>query len=147
MSPFSAGHNWTFLVVSRWEMATRNTQALPVLARFKGSGSLGARRIHRETLLSETSKPSLSNSPLNARSSPGRILGNHTEAQGANLFADTLSSSYVSDSGDPCPIQTKLSRCQLTTVLGVTRSRDFLHPDQNVCNASQNSLCRAVNRW
>jgi hypothetical protein len=31
--------------------------------RFAGSGYLGARRIHRETLLSETSKPSLSSSP------------------------------------------------------------------------------------
>jgi hypothetical protein len=41
---------------SRWFL--RN-----VSHRFKGSGSLGARRIHRETLLSETSKPSLSNSP------------------------------------------------------------------------------------
>jgi hypothetical protein len=27
--------------------------------------------------------------------------------QGANLFADTLPSSYLSDSGDPRPIQTK----------------------------------------
>jgi len=31
---------------------------------------------------------------VNARCSPGRILGNHTEDQGANLFADTLASSY-----------------------------------------------------
>ena len=35
---------------------------------------------------------------VNARRSPGRILGNHTEDQGANLFADTLPSSYLSDS-------------------------------------------------
>src|SRR6266436_6378182 len=38
------------------------------------------------------------------------------------------------------------ARCQLTTVLGVTRTRGFVHPDQNVLNATQNSLCRAVNR-
>src|SRR5260370_29529874 len=44
---------------------------------------------------------------VNARRSPGRILGNHTEDQGANLFADTLASSYSSDSRDPGPIQTK----------------------------------------
>ena len=44
---------------------------------------------------------------VNAWCSPGRILGNHTEDQGADLFADTLSSSYPSDSGHPCPIQTK----------------------------------------
>jgi hypothetical protein len=44
---------------------------------------------------------------VNARCSPGRILGNHTEDQGANLFAYTLPSPYLSYSGDPCPIQTK----------------------------------------
>src|SRR6266851_5962819 len=38
------------------------------------------------------------------------------------------------------------ARCQLTTVLGVTKTRGFVHPDQNVLNATQNSLCRAVNR-
>jgi hypothetical protein len=44
---------------------------------------------------------------VNARCSPGRILGNHTEDQGPDLFADTLPSSYLADSGDPHPIQTK----------------------------------------
>src|SRR6267378_4275273 len=38
------------------------------------------------------------------------------------------------------------ARCQFTTVLGVTKTRGYLHPDQNVLNATQNSLCRAVNR-
>src|SRR5260370_3970340 len=44
---------------------------------------------------------------VNARRSPGRILGNHPKDQRANLFADTLPSSYLADSGDPRPIQTK----------------------------------------
>jgi hypothetical protein len=44
---------------------------------------------------------------VNARRPPCRILNHHTEDQGANLFADTLPSSYLSDSGDPRPIQTK----------------------------------------
>jgi hypothetical protein len=35
---------------------------------------------------------------VNPRRSPGRILGDHAEDQRANLFADTLSSSYSSDS-------------------------------------------------
>ena len=43
-------------MASRWFL--RN-----VSQRFTESGSLGARRIHRETLLSESSKPSLSSSP------------------------------------------------------------------------------------
>src|ERR1022692_2563799 len=38
------------------------------------------------------------------------------------------------------------ARCQRTTVLGVTKTRGFVHPDQNVFKAIQNSLCRAVNR-
>ena len=44
---------------------------------------------------------------MNTRCSPGRILGNHTQDQGTNLFPDTLPSSYLADSGDPRPIQTK----------------------------------------
>jgi hypothetical protein len=44
---------------------------------------------------------------VNAWRSPDWILVNHTRDQGANLFADTLPSSYLSDSRDPCPIQTK----------------------------------------
>jgi hypothetical protein len=38
------------------------------------------------------------------------------------------------------------ARCQFTTVLGLTRTRGFLHPDQNALNATQNNLCRAVSR-
>jgi hypothetical protein len=34
-------------------------------------------------------------------------ISNHTEDQGANLFTDTLPSSYLADSGDPPAIQTK----------------------------------------
>jgi hypothetical protein len=35
---------------------------------------------------------------VNPRCSPSRILGNHTEDQGANLLADVLASSYLSGS-------------------------------------------------
>ena len=35
------------------------------------------------------------------------------------------------------------ARCQFTTVLGVTKTKGFR---QNVLNAIQNTLCRAVNR-
>src|SRR5271170_4139460 len=38
------------------------------------------------------------------------------------------------------------ARCQFTTVLGVTRMRGCLPPDQHILNATQNSLWRAVNR-
>src|ERR1700687_1845266 len=38
------------------------------------------------------------------------------------------------------------ARCQFTTGLGVTKTRACLPPDQHILNATQNSLCRAVNR-
>ena len=38
------------------------------------------------------------------------------------------------------------ARCQFTTILGVTKTRGCPHPDQHILNATQNSLCRAVNR-
>jgi hypothetical protein len=44
---------------------------------------------------------------MNARRSPSWILSHHTEDQGADLFGDRLPSSYLADSGDPRPIQTK----------------------------------------
>src|SRR5437588_5251391 len=40
----------------------------------------------------------------------------------------------------------KPARCQLTTVLGVTRTRRFVHPDQTFLKVTQNSLCNAVSR-
>src|SRR6266851_8594808 len=36
------------------------------------------------------------------------------------------------------------ARCQLTTVLGVTKTRGFVHPDQNVLNATQNCAGQAI---
>ena len=53
------------------------------------------------------SETQLAQFTMYARCSPGRILGNHTKDQGANLFTDPLPSSYLSDSRDPRPIQTK----------------------------------------
>jgi hypothetical protein len=75
--------------------------------RFTRCRSRGACRIHRETLLSERSETQLQQFAVNARRTRGRILSNHAQDQGANLFADPLPSSYLSYSGDPCPIQTK----------------------------------------
>src|SRR5258707_280536 len=38
------------------------------------------------------------------------------------------------------------ARCQFTTVLELPKTRGCLHLDQHILNATQNSLCRAVNR-
>ena len=67
-----------------------------------GTGSLGARQIHRETLLFERSKPSLQRFAVNTQG----LLSNHRKDQGAHLFADTLPSTYSFDL-DLCPIQTE----------------------------------------
>jgi hypothetical protein len=40
----------------------------------------------------------------------------------------------------------KPARCQRLTVLGVTKTRGFVHPDQHVFNAIQDSLCWVVSR-
>src|SRR5467141_3763803 len=87
-------------IASRWLL--RN-----VSHRFIGSGFLGARRNpSRDTPFREI-ETQLEQLAMNARRSPSWILSNHTEDQGANLFADTLPSSYLADSGDPRPIQAK----------------------------------------
>src|SRR6266403_5548404 len=68
--------------------------------------SRGSPHPSRETPFREI-ETQLEQFAVNARRSPGWILSHHTEDQGANLFADTLPSSYLADSGDPRPIQTK----------------------------------------
>ena len=44
---------------------------------------------------------------VNPRRSPGWILSNHAEDESPNLFAHTFSSSPLSSSGEPFPIQPK----------------------------------------
>ena len=126
-------------MASRWLL--RN-----VSHRFTGSGSLGARRVHRETLLSETSKPSFRSSPL-MRGTPQ--VGFSATMRKIKVRISLLTRFRPST----CPTleihdqyRRNHARCQFTTVLGVTKTRGFLHPDQNVLNATQNNWCMAVNR-
>ena len=87
---------------------------------------------------------SLSSFAVNARCSPGRILGSHTVDQGANFFADTPPTRLTLETH----VQYRRNpvRCQFTTILGVNNPRGLLHPGQHVLNTTQNNLCRAVNR-
>src|SRR5580698_5670444 len=87
-------------MASRWFL--RN-----VSHRFAESGSLGSSPDPPRDAPFREIETQLDQLAVKARCSPGRILGNHTENQGADLFADTLPSSYLADSGDPPPIQTK----------------------------------------
>jgi hypothetical protein len=119
-------------MASRWFL--RN-----VSHRFTGSGFLGARRIHRETLLSERSKPSLSSSP--------RMRGAPQVGFSATIRKIKARTSLLTRFRPPTwliletYVQYKRNpaRCQFTTVLGVTKTRGCLHPDQHILNATQNS--------
>jgi hypothetical protein len=83
---------------------------------------------------------------VNARRSPGRILGNHTENQGADLFADTLPSPYLADSGDPRPIQTKPGAMPVHDGSRSDQDERLGPPGPERSQRNPEQLCRAVNR-
>ena len=83
---------------------------------------------------------------VNARRSPGRILGDLRKIRARTSLLTRFRPPtrlnleiHLQYKRNPAP-------CQFTTVLGVTKMRALVHPDQSVLNATQNSLCRAVNR-
>ena len=82
--------------------------------------------------------------PVNAQRSPGRILGDHSKDQGANLLLTRLRPPTRRNLEIHVQYKRNPARSQFTTVRGATKTRGFLHPDQNVLSATQNSLCRAV---
>jgi hypothetical protein len=99
-----------------------------VSQRFTESGSLGARRIHRETLLSERWKPS-EQFAVNARCSQVGFSESIRKIRATSLLSASV--PYLADSGDPPPIKRNPARCQFTTVLGVTKMSGR-SPDQHV---------------
>lgn len=109
-----------------------------------GSGSVGARRIQREIVRSETSKPSMRSSPW---MSGAPQVG----------FSRTIRKINSQTSLDVCLLPTriltreislqyelKLVRCHRTTVSGVTMMRACFHPDQNRRTATQKSLAKRL---
>jgi hypothetical protein len=123
-------------IASRWFL--RN-----VSQRLAGSGVLGIRRSHRETVASERSEAQFEQLAVNARRSPGWILGNHAKDQSTNFLAHPSPSPHSSRLWKPMSNTTgSQPDASCTTVLGVTKTRGFVHPDQNLLNATQNSLCR-----
>src|ERR1700737_3651399 len=126
-------------IASRWFL--RN--AIQCLA---GSGFLGTLRTHRETVVSDTLKPSFSSSPwmrgapqvgfsatmrkIRTRISP------LTRFRPPTLLALETHLQY----------SRKPARCQPTTVLGVTRIRGPFHPDHILLNITQNTLCTVDSR-
>jgi len=68
----------------------------------------------------------------------------HSKDQGAKLLLTRLRPPTRRNLEIHVQYKRNPARSQFTTVRGVTKTRGFLHPDQNVLNATQNSLCRAV---
>jgi len=108
-----------------------------------------------QQVASATSHPALSNTVL-PRTAKGRArwLASHQVGFSATIRKIRARTSLLTPFRPPTrlnleiPVQYKRNPapCQFTTLRGVTKTRGFLHPDQNVLNTTQNSLCRAVNR-
>jgi hypothetical protein len=105
-----------------------------------GPGSLGARFIQREIVLSERSKPSMRSSPCIRGapqvgfSTPIRKINSRTSC-GVCLLPTCVLALEISRQ-----YKRKPARCHRTTVSGVTTIRDCFHPDQNRRTATQKSL-------
>ena len=114
--------------------------------RLAGSGSLGARFIQRETVLSERSKPSINSSPW-IRGAPQ--VG----------FSSTILKINSRTSFETCFLpntrrvlemvrqyKANPAVCQRTTVSGFTIMRACFQPDQNLLTKTQKSLSNATSR-
>ena len=126
-------------ITSRW-LCRKASQ------RLAGSGSLGARFIQREIVLSETSKPSIRSSPW-MRGAPQvefsatiRKIRSRTSLEIRLLptCSLTLEISFQ--------YRRNPARCQRTTVSGVTTMRACFHLDQNRLTATQKSLSTNASR-
>ena len=111
--------------------------------RFAGSGSLGARRIQREIVLSETSNPSIRSSPW--------IRGAPQVAFSATIRNIRLRTSFeirfrpITHRALEIARQYNLNpvQCQPTTVSGLTTMRACFQPDQNLSAKTQKILSNA----
>ena len=118
-----------------------------VSQRLAKSGFLGTRRSHRDTVVSDTLKPSFKSSPW--------MRGAPQVGFSAAMRKISARTSWLTGLRPPlCRVREshfqysrKLARCQPTTVLGVTTMRAPFHPTQSLRNTTQNSLCNAVSLW
>ena len=112
--------------------------------RWAGSGSLGARFIQREIVLSQRSKPSIRSSPW-MRGAPQ--AGFSTTIQKINSrtpFGVGFLPTRVLTLEISFQYKRKPARCQRITVSGVTTIRACSHPDQNRRTATQNNLSNGL---
>lgn len=83
---------------------------------------------------------------VNTRRSPGRILGTIRKIKARISLLTGFRPPRCLALKSHFQYSRKPARCQLVTVLGVTRMRGFLQPDHTFLNMTQKSLCRAVSR-
>src|SRR5215469_2866444 len=115
-----------------------------VSQRLPRSGLLGIRCSHRDTVGSETLKPSFSNLPW-MRGAPQvgfsaairKISSRTSLLTGLRPTTRLVLERYFQYSRKP-------ARCHATTVRGVTRISGFCHPDHTFLKRTQNSLCRRI---
>src|ERR1019366_10277748 len=126
-------------IASRW--FRRNASQ-----RDAASGSLFARFTQRETIRSEISKPSLSNSPW-MRGAPqvGLSATLRKIRSRTSLLIGFLPTTFRAREIQ-LQYNRKPVRCQRTTVSGVTRINDLFQPDQTFRRTTQNSLSTELSR-
>ena len=112
--------------------------------RLVGSGSRGARRIQREIVRSETSKPSMRSSPW-MRGAPHVGFSRSIRKINSRISLDVcfLPTRFLTREIS-LQYERKLARCHRTTVSGVTMMRACFHPDQNRWMATQKSLSKML---
>jgi len=71
---------------------------------------------------------------------PGWVLVHHPENQITSFFGNSLPAHHSPSFGDRTPKKCKPSRCQRTTVSGVTTVRACFQPDQTLRVRTQKSL-------
>src|ERR1700694_1901857 len=108
--------------------------------RLAGSGSLGARFIQREIVLSERSKPSMRSSPWIRGAPQVGFSATIWKINSRTCFGVRLLPTCVRTLEISLQYIRKPVRCQRTTVSGVTTMRACFHPDQNRRTTTQKSL-------
>ena len=101
----------------------------------------GAFRIQRSTVRSEMSKPSISEFAMNARRTPGRVLGHHAEDELAQFLVHAFSSCMFAMPREPRPVELEASSMPANDSLRLNENQSSLpsrpeapqhHPEESI---------------
>jgi hypothetical protein len=114
--------------------------------RFAGSGFLGARRIQRETVLSEMSNPSIKSSPW-IRGAPQVGFSRTIRKIRSRTSIEILLLPIIRHAPEITrQYKANPALCHRTTVSGFTTMRACSQPDQNLLTKTQRSLSNVTSR-